>query len=69
MKELFKMSNETYDILKFVAQIVLPASGTLYGALSHIWGLPLGKEIVETIVAVDTFLGAVLMISTNYYED
>lgn len=69
MKDLFKMSNETYDILKFVAQIVLPATGTLYGALSSIWGLPLGDEVVKTIVAVDAFMGAVLMISDHYYED
>lgn len=69
MKDLFKMSNKTYDILKFVAQIVLPATGTLYGALSSIWGLPLGDEVVKTIVAVDTFMGAVLMISDHYYED
>lgn len=69
MKDLFKMSNETYDILKFVAQIVLPATGTLYGALSSIWGLPLGDEVVKTIIAVDAFMGAVLMISDHYYED
>lgn len=69
MKDLFKMSNETYDILKFVAQIVLPATGTLYGALSSIWGLPLGDEVVKTIVAIDAFMGAVLMISNHYYED
>lgn len=69
MKDLFKMSNETYDILKFVAQIVLPATGTLYGALSSIWGLPLGDEVVKTIVAIDAFMGAVLMISDHYYED
>lgn len=65
-----KISNTTYDILKFIAQIVLPAVGTLYFALAKIWGLPYGTEIVGTITAVDTFLGALLGLSSNkYYND
>lgn len=65
-----KISNKTYDILKFIAQIVLPAVGTLYFALAKIWGLPYGTEIVGTITAVDTFLGALLGLSSNkYYND
>lgn len=62
------MSNKTYDILKYIAQIVLPALGTLYFALAGIWGFPYGEEIVGTIVAVDTFLGALLGISTAKYN-
>lgn len=62
------MSNRTYDVLKFVAQIILPALGTLYFALARIWGLPLGEEIVGTITAVDAFLGAILGISTMEYN-
>ena len=62
------MSNKVYDILKFIAQIVLPALGTLYFALAGIWGFPYGEEIVGTITAVDAFLGAVLRISTSQYN-
>ena len=63
------MSNKTYDILKYIAQIVLPALGTLYFALSGIWGFPYGEQIVGTLAAVDAFLGAVLKISSdNYYK-
>lgn len=62
------MSNKTYDILKRIAQYVLPALGTLYFALAQIWGLPFGEEIVGTITAVDAFLGAVLGISTVKYN-
>lgn len=61
------MSNRTYDILKFIAQIVLPAAGTLYFTLAGIWGLPYGEQIVGTITAVDVFLGVVLKISTVQY--
>lgn len=64
------MTNKVYDILKFIAQIALPAAGTLYFALSSIWGLPYGEQIVGTITAVDAFLGALLGISSNqYYKD
>lgn len=63
------MSNKTYDILKYVAQIVLPALGTLYFALSSIWGLPYGEQIVGTITAVDAFIGALLGLSTSRYKE
>lgn len=62
------MSNRVYDILKFIAQVVLPAVGTLYFALAQIWGLPYGEQIVGTISAVDCFLGALLGISTMQYN-
>lgn len=61
------MSNKTYDVLKYIAQIVLPALGTLYFALAGIWGLPYGEQIVGTITAVDTFMGVLLKISSNNY--
>ena len=63
-----KMSNKAYDILKYIAQIVLPALATLYFALAKIWNFPYGAEIVGTISAVDAFLGALLQISTNQYN-
>lgn len=62
------MSNKTYDVLKFIAQVVLPALGTLYFALAGIWGFPYGEQIVGTITAVDTFLGVLLGISTAQYN-
>lgn len=63
-----KLSNKTYDVLKWIAQYLLPAVGTLYFALAGIWGLPYGEQIVGTITAVDTFLGVILGISTMNYN-
>jgi len=63
-----KMSNKVYDALKFIAQILLPAIGTLYFALARIWDLPLAEQIVGTITAVDAFLGAILGISSLKYK-
>lgn len=63
-----KLSNKTYDVLIFIAQIVLPALATLYAALAAIWKLPYAKEIPATVMAIDTFLGAILKISSNKYN-
>lgn len=60
--------NRTYDILKFIALIVLPALATLYTTLGGIWGLPYTQEIGATIMAVDTFLGAILKLSADAYH-
>ena len=62
------LSNIVYDKLKFIAQIVLPALGTLYFALAGIWGWPYGEAIVGTLAAIDTFLGAILGLSTMAYN-
>lgn len=62
------MSNKLYDILKWIAQILLPAIGTLYFALAGIWHLPYSEEVVGTITAIDTFLGCILGISTIEYN-
>ena len=63
-----KLSNEWYDRLKWIAQILLPALGTLYFALAGIWGFPYAEAVVGTITAVDTFLGVLLGISTMQYK-
>lgn len=62
------INNKVYDILKWIAMIVLPASATLYLGLSNVWGLPYGEQISTTITLVNTFLGAVMMISNNQYK-
>lgn len=63
-----KLSNKAYDVLKWIAMILLPACGTLYFAVASIWGLPYGEEIVGTITAIDAFLGALLGISSAKYN-
>lgn len=63
-----KMSNKLYDILKWFAMILLPAVGTLYFALAGIWALPYAEQVVGTITAVDTFLGALLGIASAQYN-
>ena len=62
------MSNKMYDVLKWIALVVLPAVAILYGSLAGIWGLPYAEQIPDTITAVDLFLGVVLGISSAQYK-
>lgn len=65
---MMKLNNKVYDVLKWIALILLPALGTLYFALAGIWGFPYAEQIVGTITAIDTFLGVLLGISNNSYK-
>ena len=58
-----KLTDKTYDVMKWLVIIVLPALATLYAALAAVWTWPFADQVVTTITAVDTFLGAVLCIS------
>ena len=62
------LSNKTYDILKWIAIIALPALATFVKVIFTIWQLPYGTEIATTITAVATCLGALLMISNVNYQ-
>lgn len=63
-----KLNDKLYDILKWLVIIVLPACATLYAALAAVWGWLYADQVVTTITAVDTFLGAVLCISAANYN-
>ena len=68
--DFMKFPNKVYDVLKWIALILLPAVAVLYGALAPVWGWAYPDEIVYTITAVDAFLGALLGISNiNYKKD
>lgn len=62
-------NKKMYDVTKNFAQVVLPALGTLYFAIAQVWGLGHEEQIIGTIVAVDTFLGVVLHLSSTAYAN
>lgn len=63
-----KLTNKTYDVLKWIALIFLPAVAVLYGAIGPVWNWPEPDKVVYTIAAVDTFLGALIGVSTKFYN-
>ena len=64
----FKINDKLYDILKWVAMLLLPALAVLVKSVFAIWNIPYGEEISTTIIAVDLFLGTILGISTIQYK-
>ena len=62
------LSNRVYDILKWLALYLLPGLSALYFAVSTIWGLPYGKEVVGTFAAITAFIATILGISTSTYN-
>jgi Putative phage holin Dp-1 len=62
------MNSKLYNVLKAVAQIWLPALGTLMFTIGDLWNLTWDAQAVGTIMAVDAFLGVGLGISTAAYK-
>lgn len=68
MSRDYFVGNRTYDFLKVLTTLVLPAVGTLYFTLASIWGLPFAEEFVGSITALVTFLGVVMKMSDKSYN-
>jgi hypothetical protein len=62
------MNDKTYDILKRVALIVVPALATFVNAVGIVWGVPYTNEATATITAFGVFLGAAIGVSSKNYE-
>lgn len=66
---MYIKSVKIYHILRFTTQVLLPALATLYITIAKTWGLPYSFEVSTTLMAVDTFLGAILEYSNKNYKD
>ena len=58
-----------YDILKWVAIIVMPALSTFIVGLGGIWSLPYAGQTAATVTAVGVLLGAFLGLSSVKYNN
>lgn len=63
-----KMDSKTYDILKWIAQIFLPALTVFVGVVLKCFDVECVDIVVTIMTAYDTFLGSILGISTYYYR-
>lgn len=61
------MSNKTYDVLKFVAAIILPLS-EFVSVLSNIWGWAYGAQVAATLAALDVFVGSIVIYASAKYN-
>lgn len=63
-----KMSNKTYDVLKWVSLVALPAVTAFYGVVGATCNIPYTEQVLTIAVAFNTMLGALLGISTAKYN-
>lgn len=64
-----KINNNVYDVLKYLAQVGLPALATFVFTVGPIWNLGHTDEIAKTIVAVNVLLGALLVLNQVKYNN
>lgn len=62
------LSDKTYQFLKNMVQVILPAFATFYLALSGLWELPAAQQVAGTVTALAAFLGVLLKISSSQYK-
>lgn len=62
-----KLQNRTYDILKWIALVCLPALQVFWLTIGKIWSIDYTIEIGATIGAVALLLGTLLGVSTHNY--
>jgi putative effector of murein hydrolase LrgA (UPF0299 family) len=63
------MSNQTYDLLKWLALIAIPAIVALVAALGEIWGIPHSAQVAASISAFAVCLGTCLDKSSKNYAE
>lgn len=61
------MTNKQYDTLKTIALVLTPVLAFL-ASLVNIWGFPHGEQIVATLTAIDTLVGAVVVVTNRNYK-
>lgn len=65
-----KLNDRTYDWLKWLCCLLLPAIGTFYVRLAGTWGLPYAEQVGQTAQEIAFLIGAIIGISTaQYYKD
>lgn len=62
-----KFTNKTYDVLKYIAQVFLPALTVFVGVVLECYHVESAAIIITIMTAFDAFLGKILMISNDAY--
>ena len=60
--------NRLYDVLKWVAIIVMPALATFIVGLGGIWSIQFAGQLAATVTAIGVLLGALLGLSSVKYN-
>ena len=63
-----KLSNETYNVAKWVAMVVLPAFVLFFKTVGLEVGFEHTEVVANILIALNAFLGTVLGVSTAEYN-
>ena len=64
-----KLSNKSYDFLKWFALVALPAFQVFWLTVGKVWDFPYLTEIGATIGATGLFIAALLGLSSKQFND
>lgn len=62
------MSDKKYNILKWLATVIIPAFITMLIAIFTAWDIPYIEPITATLTAINVFIGAVVQKSSKSYQ-
>ena len=61
------MTNKTFNIIRLIGEIAVPVIACIT-AICTIWNVPHCAEVTATLTALDTLIGAVVMILRKNYN-
>lgn len=62
------LPQKTYEIIRWIVIIVIPALITLYGVIGNTLNIPYTEVVLTIAGAVDVFLGTIFGISKISYD-
>ncbi|MBG9987607.1 holin [Aerococcaceae bacterium DSM 111176] len=63
-----RLSNQTYDTLKWFVLVVMPSVSVLFQGLGELYSYESTFLVVSTLNLFTAFLGTILQISSNNYH-
>ena len=63
-----KLSNKTYDVLKWLVWVFLPALGVFLGVLGQSFGWSNTDAVLTILTAFTAFLGAITGVSNREFN-
>lgn len=64
-----QIPGKAYDILKWVAIIVIPALVIFIKTVFPVWNIPYAEQIATTLTAIGLLIGALIGVSTIGYNN
>jgi hypothetical protein len=65
-----KLKDNVYDVLKWIAMVVIDAVATCFAVIAQAWGMDMAivSPIVVTLTAIGTLIGALIGVSTAQHN-